>query len=146
MWQALLRFLSFRTLAAVSLEHFLIVLCVLDAESLRGAPVSVDAEHILKAVVVAIVLQVFLHLRDVYNLDHTLPRSRFFGRLGQALVLGASALLLLTYISPSLMPDRGVFVIVIVYLSIFLVLWHALLRFWVSVRTPRTNLLVIGTG
>jgi sugar transferase (PEP-CTERM system associated) len=146
MWQALLRYLSSRTLGTVFLEHLLIVFCIVDAGSNPRTLAPASAAYLLKAVAIAIVFQLFLHLRDVYDFDQTLSTHDFFGRLAQALVLGTFSLLALTYLLPALIPDRATFPMAILFVGIFLMLWHPLLRLWLSVRTPPSNILVIGTG
>jgi sugar transferase (PEP-CTERM system associated) len=44
------------------------------------------------------------------------------------------------------MVGRGVIGIAIILSSIFLILWHTILRLYLGARTPHTNLLVLGTG
>jgi len=144
MWQALLRYLSFRRLAAVFLEHLLIVLCIFDAQSIRSSYVAGRAEYILKAVLIALVFQIALHLRDIYNIDQT--TSRFFSRLGQALLGAAVSLLILTYAFPGLVPDRVVLGPAIILISFLLTVWHWLIRLWLNARTPPSNVLILGTG
>jgi sugar transferase (PEP-CTERM system associated) len=39
-----------------------------------------------------------------------------------------------------------VFAISLVLISVFLILWHTLLRLYFGIRTPRSNVLVLGTG
>jgi sugar transferase (PEP-CTERM system associated) len=56
------------------------------------------------------------------------------------------ALCVLYFVAPDITVGRGVFGISLLLSSIFLVLWHTFLRLYLGVRTPHTNLLVLGTG
>jgi sugar transferase (PEP-CTERM system associated) len=146
MWQALLRYLAFRAIATVLLEHVLLVICVIDAASFRRDHGSITVPELLKAILVALVFQIFLHLRDVYDLSRTRSTGRFFGSLGQALLLGIVSLLVLSYLFPGLLPDAETFPVAVAFIGAFLTLWHILVRLWVHVRAPVSNILVLGTG
>jgi sugar transferase (PEP-CTERM system associated) len=146
MLQALLRYLALRTVGSVLIEHVLIVLCILNIEIFRQAFAPASLGHILKTVGIAIVFQIFLHLRDVYDLNQTLSTSQFLTRLTQALSLGVLSLVFLTSVFPGLMPDGTAAAMAAVFICTFLTLWHLLIRLWVKVRIPPSNLLILGTG
>src|SRR6185369_9281202 len=146
MLQALLRYLALRTVVTVLIEHVLIVLCILNVEIFRQAFVPASIEHILKTVAIAVVFQIFLHLRDVYDLNQTLSTPQFLTRLTQALSLGVLSLVFLTRIFSGLMPDGEAIAMAAVLICVFITVWHLLIRLWVRVRIPPSNLLVIGTG
>ncbi len=94
----------------------------------------------------AVVFQLFLHFRDVYDFRKSLSFAQFLVRLAQAITLASGLLAFVYYLFPDLMVGRGVFLISVVLISVFLTVWHTLLRVWVGVRAPRTNILVLGTG
>src|SRR5262245_39300469 len=122
MLQALLRYLALRTVGTVLIEHVLIVLCILNIEIFREAFAPASVGHILKTVALAIVFQIFLHLRDVYDLNQALSTSQFFTRLAQALSLGVLSLVFLTRILPGLMPDGTAVAMAAVFICAFLTL------------------------
>jgi sugar transferase (PEP-CTERM system associated) len=150
MLRVFVRYLAFRRLGAVIIEHLLLVACVLDAVHIRGAAAYGSnleiSQYVLRAVLMALVFQVFLHLRDVYDFSTTLSFGHFFARLGQALLLASGFLTFLFFAVPDLIVGRGVFAIAIILVSGFLTIWHTLLRLYLGVRAPRSSVLVLGTG
>ena len=150
MLRVFLRYLAFRRVGAVIIEHILLVCCVMDAVHLRlHEYVSTPRDylpHLPKAILIALVFQLFLHLRDVYDYGKTLSMAQFFLRLGQALVMGTGTLSFMYFMFPDLQVGRGVFAVSITLISVFLTIWHTLLRLWIGIRTPKLNILIIGTG
>jgi sugar transferase (PEP-CTERM system associated) len=140
----------FRRLGAVVLENILLACCVLDAIHIRMTDsitgIADYKPYILRAIIIALVFQLFLHLRDVYDFRKTISFARFFVHLAQALVLASGSLSFLYYVSPEFMVGPGVFAVSLILIAIFLTLWHTLLRLYLGVRTPRSNLLILGTG
>jgi sugar transferase (PEP-CTERM system associated) len=150
MWRVLLRYLAFRKFGAVVVENVLLVCCVLDAVHirLREWPLSPKnyPSFLFRAFVIAVVFQLFLHFRDVYDFRKTLSFAQFFVRLAQAIGMASGVLTLVWYVFEDLYVGRGILLISIILISIFLTVWHTLLRVWVGVRAPRSNVLVLGTG
>ncbi len=150
MWRVFLRYMVFRRLGAVVLENILLACCVLDAIHIRMTDsitgIADYKPYILRAIIIALVFQLFLHLRDVYDFRKTISFARFFVHLAQALVLASGSLSFLYYVHPEFMVGPGVFAVSLILISIFLTLWHTLLRLYLGVRTPRSNLLILGTG
>jgi sugar transferase (PEP-CTERM system associated) len=144
------RYLAFRKIGTILIEHISLVACVLYATQIRlhQSPFAIDYyEHpLLKAVVIALTFQFFLHLRDVYDDRRTPTYLIFFGRLGQALLLAAAALCVLYYLAPDLLVGRGILLISVLLTSAFLTLWHSFLRMYRGFRPPRSNVVVLGTG
>jgi sugar transferase (PEP-CTERM system associated) len=142
--------MAFRRLGIVILENFLLVCLVLDAAHIRGHLSNLEDYRLYlgRAVVMALVFQVFLHLCDVYDYTRTTTFAQFTVRLGEALLLATVTLTLLYYAFPewNVSVGRGVLSIALVLFAIFLTVWHSLLRIWVGVRAPRANLLILGTG
>jgi len=143
------RYLALRKLGAVFVETILLVVCVLVAHYIRFhgyTPVLADRNQILlRAIVMAIVFQLSLHLNDIYGFSGTRPSREYAGRLCQALAMATAILCVIYFLSPALTIGRGVFIIAMLLSSGFLILWHMLLRFYLVSRPPHTNLLVLGT-
>ena len=146
------RYLVFRRMGMILLENILLVCCVLDAVHIRGheyvQALSDYRQYIPRAILIAVVFQIFLHLRDVYNLHRTQSFARFFARLAEAIILASGALALVYYFFQDLdlAIGRGTFVVSILLITVFLTVWHTLLRIYVGVRAPKANILVVGTG
>jgi sugar transferase (PEP-CTERM system associated) len=145
-----LRYLAFRRFGAVLIQNVLLVCCVLSAVHIRLYEEVREprdySPYIPKALVMALVFQLFLHLRDVYDYRETRTLPRFVFRLGQALFLAAMTLTSLYYVFPDLLVGRGIFAIAVTLICIFLLAWHMLLRISIGMRTPRSNVLILGTG
>ncbi len=144
------RYLALRKLGAVFIETLLLLLCVMAAYyiRLRELELSFSGREAmaLKALLMVAVFQLSLHLNDIYGFREAQPSKEYAVRLFQALALAIIVLCVIFYIAPQLTIGRGVFAIAIALSCIFLVLWHTLLRFYIGLRTPHTNLLVLGTG
>jgi sugar transferase (PEP-CTERM system associated) len=132
----------------VVVETILLVCCVLDAIYIRIGDTDFRGygPYIPRALLIAFVFQLFLHLRDAYDFGRTMSFIRFLVQFFQALVLASGTLALLYYIFPGLMVGRGVFALSLILITIFLTVWHTMLRLYIGIRAPRANLLVIGTG
>jgi sugar transferase (PEP-CTERM system associated) len=150
MWQVFRQYLVFRKFGTIAVEHMLLVCCVLGSVQIRSGldSVGLDQFHwlILKAVLFAFVFQYCLYLKDAYDFRKTHSTGQFLWRLGQSLIAGGVILTVVFYFFPVLMLGRGTFLISLLLALVFLALWHISLRFYFDARSPRTNLLVIGTG
>jgi sugar transferase (PEP-CTERM system associated) len=144
------RYLALRKLGVIFLETLLLIWCVLGAYYLRlhAFPFDPVERHaiFLKALLIAIVFQLAMHLNDIYNFRGTRISKEYVIRLGQALFIGTAVLCLMFYSIPALTVGRGVFLFSLVISALFLVIWHACLRLYLGARTPTVNLLVLGTG
>jgi sugar transferase (PEP-CTERM system associated) len=144
------RYLALRKMGVVFAETLLLVCCVFGAYYLRlhQSPfASADrGKTLLKAILISIIFQLFLHLKDIYGFRGARPSKEYAIRLCQALCMATITLCVLYYAAPDLTIGRGVFAYCLVLSSIFLVLWHTILRLYLGSRTPHTNLLVLGTG
>lgn len=138
-----------RRVALVLVEHALIVLSVVLAAAIRlGFPDSVDAytPWVVRAVVVAGVLQVCLHYSDLYAMrtlsDHRDLLIRLLRSLGAASVI----LAILYYWLPDLVLGRGVFALATVLIIALVAGWRIAFE-WISLRgQPTERLLIVGTG
>ncbi|MBN1567589.1 MAG: TIGR03013 family PEP-CTERM/XrtA system glycosyltransferase [Acidobacteria bacterium] len=144
------RYLALRKLGAVFFETLMLVLCVLSAYFIRLNEMPLDMadrnEIFLKAVLIAIVFQLSLHLNDIYGFRGSRPSKEYAVRLVQALIIAIIFLCVVYYAAPTLIVGRGVFGISILLSSLYLILWHTFLRLYLGARAPHTNLLVLGTG
>jgi sugar transferase (PEP-CTERM system associated) len=144
------RYLAFHRIGVVVFETSLLVFCVLGAYYFRYGqwPYSDPNNSLVtaKALLFAVIFQVFLHLRDVYDLPKTRSVPYFAMRLAQALIGSTVVLWVLYYLFPVLLIGRGVFGISLLLISLFLVFWHTLLRVYLGTRKPNSNVLVLGTG
>jgi sugar transferase (PEP-CTERM system associated) len=144
------RYLALRKLGAIFVETLLLILCVLAAHYIRlhdYAPGLADRTQIfLRAIVIAAIFQLSLHLNDIYGFRGAHPSREYAVQLGKALAMATAILCVIYFLSPELTIGRGVFIIAMSLSSAFLILWHTLLRFYLTARAPHTNLLVLGTG
>jgi ACR3 family arsenite efflux pump ArsB len=88
----------FRKFGTVFLETLLLMGCVLGAYWVRIQQVSfrsggMQENHILiKAALIALIFQIFLHLNDIYDLTSSKIRKEYILRLCQALVMATVCL------------------------------------------------------
>lgn len=148
--RALRRYPTFGRFGLVVIENVMLVCCVFAAVRIRLYYQDLRPADLLpylpKALAAALVFQIFLHLRDVYDFERTRTLVQLSYRLGQALLLSVITLSSLYYALPELLLWRGTFAIALVLMCGFLAGWHALLRVYLGVRPPQSNLLVLGTG
>jgi sugar transferase (PEP-CTERM system associated) len=144
------RYLALRKLGAIFAETLLLIGCVLGAYYIRlhESPFSPNESRyiFLKAILVAAIFQLFLHLNDIYEFRKVRPSREYVVRICQALAMATLALCVIYFGVPDLMLGRGVFGISLVFSCFFLVVWHTILGIYFRSRTPHTNLLVLGTG
>ncbi len=142
------RYLWLQKLGLVVLETFGLVGCVLLAYYLRlgQSPLRSSSHMIGKALLMAFIFQIFLHLRDVYESPKARSTIAFAGRLGEALLIASAVLWSLYFFFPGLEVGRGVFAGSFLFILAFLVGWHLALRSYFVTRAPRSNVLVLGTG
>lgn len=150
MWRAFLRYMVFRRVGAVVLENILMVFCVLDAVHFQtSSSVKFHGDpgpYIAKAEVFALVFQLFLYLCDVYDLHKTLSFAQLSVRLSRAVAYAFGTLALLYFAIPQMRVGTGVFAISLLMISLYLTIWHTLLRVYVGIRSPRARILILGTG
>src|SRR5215475_8811837 len=80
---------------------------------------------------VAVTFQIFLHLRDVYDFQGKASSPDFLMRLGQALVLASTVLIVANHFFPLVV----VRLIALIRVSLVLSVWHILLRLYFGIRT-----------
>jgi len=138
-----------RNLGLVAIEHVLIVLAVAVAAVLRLGLWDADllgGGLVWRACLIALVLQVCLHYRDLYDLRTLTDRRDVVVGLLQALGTASLVLALLYYWIPDLIIGRGVFVIASLFIIGLVAGWRILFE-WLSVRVgPAERLLIVGTS
>jgi sugar transferase (PEP-CTERM system associated) len=144
------RYIALRKMGMVLFETLLLIMGVLAAHYIRlqASPFSALElkQTVLKALLIAAIFQVSLHLYDIYGFQLTRrPSKEYILRFGQALILAVIVVCVLFY-AMGLVVGRGVFGLSIILCSIILILWHAVLRYYLGTRAPHTNLLVLGSG
>jgi sugar transferase (PEP-CTERM system associated) len=146
------KYLALRKFGAIFAETLLLMWCVIAAYYVRMhafpfTSILEDHNQILpKAFLIALIFQLFLHLNNIYDFRHVRASKEYIIHLFQALVIATAALWILYYIAPVLTVGRGVFGLSLVFSTIFLICWHTMLRMYFGKRTPRTKMIVLGTG
>ena len=145
------RYLALRKLGTVTLETLLLSCCVLFPLSL---PLNYPHRQLLlqwrellpKTLLLVIVFQIFLQLRDVYDFRKTRPLRESTLRLAEALVLSHITLWTVHILAPALSLSRPVVARSLILGTVYLFSWHMLLRLHYRFRKPMSNILVLGTG
>lgn len=143
------RYLALRKFGIVFTETLLLVGCVLGAYYLSQGEspfTNHDGQILPKAILVAVIFQIYLHLNDIYGFRKSRASKEYVIRFSQALGMAIITLSVLYFAAPGLMISREVFGIGLVLSIVFLVIWHILVRLYLGARPPHTNLLVLGTG
>jgi sugar transferase (PEP-CTERM system associated) len=144
------RYLALRKLGSVFFETLSLILCVYGACFVQPGelpPGSSGWNHLFpKALLIAIVFQLTLHLKDIYGFSGKRPSREYGLRILQALIMSMIALCVIFYLAPELTMNRRSLGACILFCSVFLILYHTFLRLYFGSRAPRTNLLVLGTG
>src|SRR5262249_52824239 len=125
----------------------MLVVCILvDSPLTRAVPGPYNYGLLLVAAfLMAILFQMFLHLKDVYDFRVRPSSPEFLLRLSQALMLAFAVLWILYSVAPGLSatlhPGRTM-----LRMSALVTLWHVALRLYFENRPQRSNLLIMGTG
>jgi sugar transferase (PEP-CTERM system associated) len=110
-----------------------------DVELLNGSDLP-------KALLIAVVTQIFLYLGDLYDFRVLTDRRELFVRTVQALGGTSLTLGILYYWFPDLVVGRGVFVLAALFVITLVFGWRLAFE-WASRRVgPRERLLLVGTG
>ncbi len=140
---------SIRRVALVLVEHALIVLAVVLAAVVRlGVPDGAEGyfHWVLRAVVVASVLQVCLHYGDLYDMRTLSDRRDLLIGLLRSLGAASAILAIIYYWLPDLVVGRGVFALATVLIIALVAGWRVSFE-WISLRgQPAERLLIVGTG
>ena len=144
------RYLALRKLGVIFAETFFLVCCGLAGYFFRffEFPISPAERYSIigKALLIAVVFQLSLHLNDIYSFQGARLSMKFLRRLLQAVTLAVLVIFALFYIIPNLTIGRGIFAYSLILSSLFIFFWHTTLCFYLRVRQPHINLLVLGTN
>jgi sugar transferase (PEP-CTERM system associated) len=146
--RALLDRLTWRRSSLVLMDHGLILAAVVLAVGVRMGP-SYELfgwPLVWRAFLIAIVLQVCLHYRDLYDPRTLHDRKDLIVGLIQALGIGSGILAFIFYWLPDLTIGRGIFLIGAVSIVLFVAGWRIAFE-WLSTRmAPHERLLIVGTS
>jgi sugar transferase (PEP-CTERM system associated) len=144
------RYFALRKLGAILLEMFLLACCGLAGYFFRLIEFPSDPLEFFyifsKALVIAVIFQISLHLNDVYRFRGHRLSVKFIWLLLRAVVFAVLAACVIFYALPVLTIGRGVFALNLILASIFTFCWHPMFRFYLHVRQPQTNLLALGSS
>jgi sugar transferase (PEP-CTERM system associated) len=139
-----------RKLGAAIVEFCLLTACVLQASYVRYGVSPFYSSYwqldLLKYALIAFVFLLVLHLYDVSEYRHSRSFGEYALRLCQAILSASAVLCVLYFLVPDLIVGRELFAITLVFSSVFLTVWHTLLRVYIEARPSRSNVIVIGTG
>jgi sugar transferase (PEP-CTERM system associated) len=98
------------------------------------------------ALVIAVVFQFSLHLNDVYSFQGRQFSFKFIGLLFRTVVFANLAACVIYFVFPSLAIGRSVFALNLILASLFVFLWHTMIRLYLRLRLPHINLLALGVS
>ena len=143
------RYFALRRISNVFLETLLLACCGLGGHFVHFSEFPPDlGEGIFlfcRTLIVAVLFQLSLHLCDVYHYGQQLS-AKFYWRLFRAVVLAVLISCVVFYIAPWTSIGQRVFALNLIFVSLFVFLWHIILRPYLRKRIRRTNLLIIGAG
>jgi len=146
----MLRYLSFRQFGMIFAEMFLLIGCVFAGYffHLREVPPTwLESCFLLgKAVLIAVIFQVSLHLNDVYNFQGSRFSRDFAFQLFQGLILANGIIVAFFYIKFEVIFSRAVLAYSLVLGDILVIIWHTILYRYLNDWSPHTNLLILGTS
>jgi sugar transferase (PEP-CTERM system associated) len=130
------------------MDHVLILAAVVLAVAVRMGPTHqlVGWPLLWRAILIAGVLQVCLHYRDLYDPRRLHDRRRLFVGLFEALGAGCILLALIYYWLPNLVVGRGIFLVGAFFIALFVSGWRIAFE-WLSSRMgPHERVLIVGTS
>lgn len=138
-----------RLAALVVVEAVLVVIAVLIAAIIRfGFPETPEGyvPWIVRAMVVAVVVQVCLHYADLYDMRTVTSHRDLLVRVLRSVGATSVILAILYYWLPSLVVGRGVLALATVLIIALASGWRVAFE-WLSLRgQPTERLLIVGTG
>jgi len=146
------RYFALRRVGAVFLETLLLALCGPVGYYLHfNEFLSDTGEYVSllgKALLIAVIFQVSLHLSDVYLFQgRRQPFSiRFLLLLLRAVIFAVGATCVIYYFLPWLTIGHGAFTWNLILASLFVFFWHTTLCLYLRARRPQTILLAIGAS
>ncbi|MDR1727378.1 MAG: TIGR03013 family PEP-CTERM/XrtA system glycosyltransferase [Acidobacteriota bacterium] len=137
-------------MGVVFAETVLLVCCGLIGYLVRllNFPETLPERYLVlgKALLIAVIFQLSLHLHDIYRFQGARLSIRFIQRLLQAITVAVLFICVIFYTIPTLTVGRGVFAYSLLLSALFIFFWHTTLCFYLRVRQPQVNMLVLGTS
>ena len=143
------RYFTLRKIGFTTLETLLLVCCGLGVYLFRFEFPYVISERLyilLKAVVIAVVFQFSLHVHDLYPFQGRQLSAAFIRLLLRAIVFAILATLVIFFIFTLPTSEQGAFIWNLTINALFVFLWHVILRAYLHLKAPHTNLLVLGAS
>ena len=144
------RYYALRRIGVVVIETLILTSCGLIAYFLYLAGFPSDfLEYVYvlsKALVIAAVLQFSLYLHDVYDFYGRPCSMKFIVLLLRAIVCTVIVACIVYFALRGLTGSYGIFAYNLIFASLFVLIWHTALCFYLHKRSPHTNMLVIGAS
>jgi len=138
-----------RNLLFVIGEGMLIYAAVMTAAFLRfgSAHESFLCSAIIsKALLIVVVCQVSLYFNELYNLEVTGTYQELGLRLTKAIGFASISLAIIYYCLPSLLMGRGIFLISLIFIVLFIVSWRYSYNLILKKRMFTERIVVLGSG
>lgn len=146
----MLRSFILRKLGAVFIEYLILAGLIFWSSLLwlehSLLPLPNPALASLKALLIALVFQFFLHLCDAHDFPKLRLPAEDIAHVAKALLIASLTLWGLSSLAPSVLIGPGTFICVLIASSLFLIIWHILLPLYFKIRSPHTNIILLGTG
>ncbi len=146
--QALLGGLTWRRSSLVLMDHVLILAAVVLAVAVRMGPTHdlLGWPLLWRAILIAGVLQICLHYRDLYDPRRLHDRRRLIVGLLEALGAGCALLAVIYYWLPGLVVGRGIFLVGAAFIVLFVSGWRIAFEWLSSRMAPHERVLIVGTS
>lgn len=100
----------------------------------------------LKALLMAMIFQICLHLSDAHNYQKMRLPSAAIAHVAKALIPAALTLWALHLLLPGILEKGETLLCILLASAVFLLVWHALWCLYFKIRAPRSHILLLGTG
>ena len=137
---------TWRSWLLIGAETALIFGAVAGAARMRLAESALTADHLLKALIIALLCQICLYYAELYDFRVLRDRRELVVRLLQALGSASLILAAVYFWFPSLIIGRGVFVIATVLVISGAVGWRLAFEWFSGQVGPRERLLLVGVS
>jgi sugar transferase (PEP-CTERM system associated) len=113
---------------------------------MQSAPPVYYAAWAVRAFAIALTFQVCLHFRDAYDFRARASAPEFLIRVLQGVALACAVSAVAFYLFRALPHSPAQLTTALLRISLFITLWHILLRVYFGLRAERSTVLIIGTG
>ncbi len=144
------RFFPIRSAVCFIVEGGIIILSVLSSFLIFNAASGTQTldfqEAMTRGILVAFFCQSCMYLLDLYDLRHSQTWGEMFFSLIIAIGFVCIGIGFVCSAVPSFATDRQIYVLSILFVSIFLLFWRILFDIYLSRFAPHENILVVGAG